>query len=187
MNKYILCALGLFVSAGCSQDELTVPSSIAPSSTAGTQAAAPAVPQNYRAHLTGRDAVPAIDTLAQGEAIFQLSRDGTELSVKVIASNIENVTGAHIHIGPVGARGPLAILLMNPLPSGRGRTDGVLAVGTITAADFFGPLLNQPLSALIAAIEAGNVYVDIPTNDGIAPPNTGPGDIPGGELRGQVR
>jgi hypothetical protein len=45
----------------------------------------------------------------------------------------------------------------------------------------------QPMSALIALIEAGNVYVDIPTNDGTPPPNTGPGDIIGGELRGQVR
>jgi hypothetical protein len=25
------------------------------------------------------------------------------------------------------------------------------------------------------------------TNDGVAPPNTGPGDFPGGEIRGQVR
>jgi hypothetical protein len=25
------------------------------------------------------------------------------------------------------------------------------------------------------------------TNDGVAPPNTGPGNFPGGEIRGQVR
>jgi hypothetical protein len=25
------------------------------------------------------------------------------------------------------------------------------------------------------------------TNDGVAPPDTGPGDFPGGEIRGQVR
>jgi hypothetical protein len=189
MKRYLVYTLALFVSSACSQDKLTGPSSIGSSSTtsATTQAASPAVPVNYRAHLNGREVVPVIETLAQGQAIFQLSRDGTELSFKVIASNIANVTGAHIHIGAVGLRGPLAILLMSPLASGRGRTDGVLATGTIRAADLFGPLAGQPLSALIDAIKAGNVYVDVPTNDGIAPPNTGPGDFPGGELRGQVR
>jgi hypothetical protein len=25
------------------------------------------------------------------------------------------------------------------------------------------------------------------TNDGVPPPNTGPGDFPGGEIRGQIR
>jgi hypothetical protein len=25
------------------------------------------------------------------------------------------------------------------------------------------------------------------TNDGVAPTNTGPGDFPGGEIRGQIR
>ena len=59
--------------------------------------------------------------------------------------------------------------------------------GTLTAAGLFGPLAGQPLSALMDAIQAGNAHVDVPTNDGIAPPNTGLGDYPGGELRGQVR
>ena len=124
---------------------------------------------------------------AQGQAIFQLDPGGTELSYKVIASNIENVVGAHIHLAAAGARGPLVALMMTPVPPGGGRTDGVLAEGTLTAARLFGPLAGQRLSALIEAIEAGNAYVDIPTNDGVAPANMGPGDYPGGELRGQIR
>ena len=35
-------------------------------------------------------------------------------------------------------------------------------------------------------MRAGNVYVDIPTNDNAAPVNTGPGDYIAGEVRGQV-
>jgi hypothetical protein len=77
------------------------------------------------------------------------------------------------------------VAFFGPAPSGGGRTDGVLARGTITAADLRGP--RQPLSALLSAIEAGNAYVDVPTNDGIAPVNTGSGDFNGGELRGQIR
>ena len=42
----------------------------------------------------------------------------------------------------------------------------------------------------IAGLDAGslhgNAYVNVHTNDGIAPVNTGAGDFPGGEIRGQV-
>ena len=50
-----------------------------------------------------------------------------------------------------------------------------------------GALAGQPLSALLDAINAGNAYVNIHTNDGVAPTDTGPGDFPGGEIRGQIR
>jgi hypothetical protein len=36
-------------------------------------------------------------------------------------------------------------------------------------------------------MESGGAYVNIHTNDGVAPTNTGPGDFPGGEIRGQIR
>jgi len=40
------------------------------------------------------------------------------------------------------------------------------------------------IAELMNAIESGNAYVNVHTNDGIAPTNTGPGDYPGGEIRG---
>ena len=67
-----------------------------------------------------------------------------------------------------------------------GRQDGVLATGTITPANFVGSLAGQPMSALVDALRSGNAYVNVHTNDGVAPTNTGPGDFPGGELRGQL-
>jgi hypothetical protein len=95
------------------------------------------VPVNFRAHLSGDQVVPPRDTRAQGQAIFQLSPDGTELSYRVIASNIENVIGAHIHIGATGVNGPNVFFLFGPgVPAGGGRTDGVLATGTIAAATY---------------------------------------------------
>ena len=36
-------------------------------------------------------------------------------------------------------------------------------------------------------IRSGNAYVNVHTNDGVAPANTGPGDFPGGEVRGQLK
>lgn len=41
------------------------------------------------------------------------------------------------------------------------------------------------LDDVVTALESGNTYVNAHTNDGVAPPDTGPGDFPGGEIRGQ--
>ncbi|MGH9191203.1 MAG: CHRD domain-containing protein, partial [Acidimicrobiales bacterium] len=46
--------------------------------------------QNFVAHLSGRDEVPSNVSLAQGQAIFHLSADGTQLDYKLIAANIDN-------------------------------------------------------------------------------------------------
>jgi hypothetical protein len=62
----------------------------------------------------------------------------------------------------------------------------VLAEGTFAAADLVGPLSGHALSDLIAAVEAGDAYVNVHTNDGQDGINTGPGDFPGGEIRGQL-
>lgn len=151
---------------------------------AGT-AAANGGPRNFRTHLAGDEEVPARDTRAQGQAIFQLSPDGSELSFKLIVANIENVFAAHIHLAPAGQNGPVVVPLYTsgPIP---GRFQGVLAEGVITDADLTGPLAGATLADLVAEIDAGNTYVNVHTNDFVDPPNTGPGDFPGGEIRGQI-
>jgi len=63
----------------------------------------------------------------------------------------------------------------------------VISQGTITAANLIGDLAGHPLSDLIAEMNAGNAYVNAHTNDGVDGINTGPGDFPGGEVRGQIR
>lgn len=128
---------------------------------------------------------------AQGNAIFRLNATGAQLSYKLSVANIEHAFMAHIHSGEAGINGPIVVWLYPstaavPGPVGQGRLDGVIAVGTITAANLMGPLAGQPLSALIDAIVSGGAYVNVHTNDGVAPTNTGPGDFPGGEVRGQV-
>jgi hypothetical protein len=128
---------------------------------------------------------------AAGSAIFQLSADGKSLSYKLIVANIENVFQAHIHTGAPGVNGGIVVWLYPSTsppagPVGGGRIQGVIADGTITAANLIGALAGQPLSALIALIENNSAYVNVHTNDGVAPANTGPGDYPGGEMRGQV-
>jgi hypothetical protein len=142
----------------------------------------------------GEEVMPAgvVNTSeATGNAVFQLNADGTELSYKLIVADIENVFQAHIHRAPAGTNGGIVVWLYPstapvPGPLGGGRINGVIAEGTITAANLVGSLTGQPLSALVALLESNGAYVNAHTNDGVAPTNTGPGDYPGGELRGQV-
>jgi hypothetical protein len=136
--------------------------------------------------LSGADEVPPRDTLARGVATFRLSADGTELGYRLVVANIQNVVAAHIHCGAVGVNGPVGVTLFVAAAPGGGRTDGVLAEGTVTGPDPGNGCGWTDLAAVMAAIESGNTYVNVHTNDGIAPTNTGPGDFPGGEIRGQV-
>ena len=142
--------------------------------------------KNVVGQLSARDEVPSNESLATGQAIFHLSADGTQLDFKLIVANIENVVAAHIHLGPEGVNGPVVAFLFGPAAAGGGRFDGLLAQGTITEADLVGPLAGQPFSALVDAMLAGGTYVNAHTNDGLAPPGTGPGDLPAGEVRGQI-
>ena len=144
-------------------------------------AAQAASPRNFRAHLNVAQEVPEpvnVPTNPQGQATFQLSRDGNELHYRLIVANIENVTMAHIHLAPVGATGPVVLWLYpagpppQPIP---GRFNGVLAEGTVTSANLVGPLAGASLSDLIAAIQAGNAYVNVHTAQN-----------PAGEIRGQI-
>jgi hypothetical protein len=146
---------------------------------------------NVGTHLKGRFEVPLRDTDAQGQAIFRVSDDGSSVDYKLIASNIDNAFMAHIHLGAPDATGPIVVWLYPstapvPGPLGSGRHDGVLAEGTFTAANLVGPLAGHPLSDLLDAIQSGNAYVNVHTNDGVGATNTGPGDFPGGEIRGQL-
>lgn len=148
--------------------------------------AAITIPLNVATHLQGQHETPPHETQAQGQATFKLSQDGLSVSYRLIASNIDNVVASHIHQGSVGVPGPAVVFLYGNAAPGGGRHDGVLATGTLTAENLIGPLAGQPISALVALIESGNAYVNVHTNDGVAPPNTGPGDFPGGEIRGQL-
>ena len=142
--------------------------------------------RDFVAHQSAREEVPSNESLAQGQAIFHLSADGTQLDYKLIAANIDNVVFAHIHLAPAGVNGPVVAFLFGPVPAGGGRSAGVLAQGTITEDDLIGPLAGQPFSALVDAMLAGNTYVNTHTDDGVAPGGTGPGDLPAGEIRGQI-
>jgi hypothetical protein len=146
--------------------------------------------RNYSVHLSGDYEVPPVETQAQGQAIFRLNKEGTELYYKLIVANIYNVVQAHIHLGPPGVNGGVVAWLYPSAPPAvpiPGRFSGVLAEGVITEADLVGALAGASLEDLLAHFNNNNAYVNVHTNDFIDPPNTGPGDFPGGEIRGNIK
>jgi hypothetical protein len=142
--------------------------------------------------MSGAQEVPPRLTPAQGVAVFNLSPDGTQLQYHLVVTGIRNVVGAHIHSGAVGVNGPI-VFGMFAAPAGGGPHNGVLAQGIVVRGvtplpPSLGALLNnaQRFDVLIALMRSGNSYVNVHTNDGVAPINTGAGDFPGGEIRAQV-
>jgi hypothetical protein len=155
-------------------------SAVAPEAdTRSNEAAARRGGRSYNTHLSGDEEVrPAnlgpVITNATGQANFKLSKDGTQLHYKLIVANIGSVRFAHLHLAPKGENGQVVVTLFHPMPAVMS-PQGVIAEGVITSASLSGPLAGMQLSDLIAAIEAGNIYVNVHSIK-----------YPGGELRGQL-
>ena len=134
---------------------------------------------NFRTHLSGTNEVPANNSEASGQAIFQLSKDGEELSYKLIVDDISNVVASHIHLAPAGTNGGVVVWLYPSAPPPQlinGVFSGVLAEGTITKSDLRGALAEMELSDLIQHFYNDNAYVNVHTTL-----------FPGGEIRGQIK
>jgi hypothetical protein len=119
---------------------------------------------HFRAHLSQE--YPDRPTLAQGQTIFRLSSDGTELYYKLIVANLHDTTMAHIHLGSPADVGPVVAWLYPDGPPPQlipGRFSGVLAEGTITSDDLVGPLAGHSLEHLLDQMRAGNTYVNVHT------------------------
>lgn len=130
--------------------------------------------QNWSVHLTGDQEVPPNDSRAQGQLTLKLSDDGQSIDFKLTIANIEDVRAAHLHVAPSDSTGPVVVNLYTG-PKKEGRYQGRLAEGTFTSADLVGPLQGQTLADLVAAIEAGRIYVNVHTDA-----------YPPGEIRAQV-
>jgi hypothetical protein len=126
--------------------------------------------RNFVSHLAGRNEVPAaIDTNAQGQVILHVKGNDSALTYKLIASNIDGVTQAHIHCGPEGVN------------AAGTSSNGVLSQGTNaniiarpSSAACPGGVAN--LADLLAKIRSGGAYVNVHTLV-----------YPGGEIRGQIQ
>jgi hypothetical protein len=147
---------------------------------------AAATPTTFSTELEGGQEVPPRATDATGHASFRLT-DETQLDFTLTLLNVKNVVEAHIHCAPAGENGDIGVTLFGPVPPGGGLVDVFVVQQTITALDSENACGWADVAAVVAAIQSGNAYVNVHTDDGVDPADTGPGDFHSGELRGQIR
>ena len=134
----------------------------------------------FEATLSGSDEEPAVSTTASGNATVSIQ--GSAIVYTVDVANLQNVVFSHIHVGPPGVNGPVRLNLCGTTDSPACSTS---ETGTLVSGSN-GSTIDITFDSLVSAIRAGNAYVNVHTTDGDATPNEGPGDFPGGEIRGQL-
>jgi CHRD domain-containing protein len=137
--------------------------------------------ERFTATMNGANERPDQRTTpATGIANFTLT--GETLSWTITLSNITNVTAAHIHAGGADVAGGIILPLTPPVSN-------TTITGSITKANFVPPAApnaSVTFDQMIEMMRTGNAYANVHTSDNVAPTNTGPGDFPGGEIRGQI-
>ncbi len=134
----------------------------------------------FRAHLTGAEEVPPVQTSGKGDSVFHVSGDERTIHYKVKVSNLSSgVTGAHLHCAPKGQNGPVVVPLNNPTMS-MGSTSGMWSDGTITESQIAtaGATCNPNIRTaphLVQAMREGMIYANVHTTQ-----------YPNGEVRGQL-
>jgi len=129
----------------------------------------------FSVQLSGSEEVPPVDTKATGSAEFTAPHfDNMGYSVNV--SNIIKVTAAHIHSGKTGENGPIVVTLFKTESPSPESMNGILTSGNITNADLEGPMAGKTLIDLNKAMELGETYVNVHTEE-----------HPNGEIRGQIK
>ena len=209
MRRLVMVGMAAAIAGACSSETARTPAQPGAVSVPLTVEKHDGAAHNIGVHLSGdQEPTPAppapspIDSQAQGQAIFRIADDNLSFDYKLIASNIENITMAHIHCGPAGMNGSIFIWLYpsvtstSPLLTANGRHDGVLVEGTVTSGATLNVRTVAPsatcpggvanFAQALEKIRSGQAYVNVHTNDQVAPTNTGPGDFPGGEIRGQL-
>lgn len=130
--------------------------------------------------MTGEEERPTpVVTDARGTAVFRLSKDGSAMHYKVIVTNLDDVTQAHIHIlVPPATTGPFVVFLFPFNAAGVDPGNGILSEGTFTQADLI-PRANigftGTMAELLAAMRGGTAYVNVHSVP-----------FPAGEIRGDV-
>jgi hypothetical protein len=144
----------------------------------------------FRATATPAEEVPppGVVIISTAEAMVNLKLDGEAETVEYnlrVTEPIQELRQAHLHRGPAGTNGPIAVWLYPAAPPQQlipGVTEGTLAKGTLTPASLcfsatapYCPGSVPNWDGFVAAMESGGLYLNLHTTA-----------YPGGEIRGQV-
>jgi hypothetical protein len=123
-------------------------------------------------------ALKGVSSGATGRAFFTLQENDSQVQFVVCVSTMKDITKAEILIAPkAGDPGQAAVLLF-PIPPEKEKNGdfcGLLACGTFTADDCFGPLKNKRIADLVKAINEGRATVVVSTKK-----------YPNGEIGGKI-
>jgi hypothetical protein len=136
-------------------------------------------PSHLRAHLTGFQETPSLNSTGQGT--LDATATSSKITFKLTYSGLSGAPlVAHIHVGQRGVAGGVSVFFCGgggqaSCPAG---TSGTVT-GTIAAANVVGPTTQGfkagDLASVLRAIDAGVTYANIHTPM-----------FPNGEIRGQI-
>lgn len=144
------------------------------------------VAEQFRATLNGTSERPTQRTTpATGTAELTLRRDTLRWTINM--TQLTNVTAGHIHVGgPEEAGGIILGLTGAPGTFTNSQITGLITRSTYTPPS--APNAGVTFDSLLILMRTNKSYVNLHTNNTANDPtnNSGPGDFPGGEIRGQV-
>lgn len=140
-------------------------------------AAAPAVwaDETFKATLSGDQEVPPVATDTTGKFKLQFNQTETQAEFTLSVSDGSRIRQAHLHCGVVGVNGPIVVFLAGDNAAGYDVDGKWISNATVTDTSISNPACGATLSALAAAMRAGQVYVNVHS---VA--------SPGGVIRGQL-
>lgn len=129
----------------------------------------------YDAILSGQNEVPPVESSATGEGEFTVPANGT-MKYRVNITGISNASASHIHMAKEGENGDvIADLLNTPTSKDKDTSFGMIFRGNLTDSSLKGPMEGKTIDDLAAAMDSGDVYVNVHT-----------AEHPDGEIRGQI-
>jgi CHRD domain len=150
---------------------------------------------SFTATLSGKEVVPPVKTGGTGMTNFEVSDNSISYQTNVL--NAGKITSVEIHKGAAGTNGEAIAIVFKPknssgnllgdlpkignmpkfsdISSTTQKSSSFSASGNINESSLTGPMKGKTISDLISALQSGETYVVVHTED-----------HPKGELRGQI-
>lgn len=143
----------------------------------------------FTATLSGKEVVPPVKTGGTGIGNFEASENSLSYQINIL--NTGKVTSVQIHRGTAGTNGDVLATVFKPKGNGGDLIDDMPKIldissitqrsssfsysGNIDESALTGPMKGNTISDLVLAMQSGETYVVVHTED-----------YPKGELRGQI-
>jgi len=150
---------------------------------------------SFTATLSGKEVLPPVETGGTGMANFEVSDNSISYQLNVL--NAGKITSVEIHKGAAGTNGEAIAIVFKPkdssgnllgdlpkigdlpkfsdISSTTQKSSSFSANGNINESSMTGPMKGKTISDLISALQSGETYVVVHTED-----------HPKGELRGHI-